>query len=95
MSERSGDETDCPKVAKGFRCADCHGDLLVVDYGSTDASRWERHECRDCGKEGEYYNSHNPDTPRYEGVTERFRNLSTDGGTTRHSSTDNEQPGGS
>jgi len=74
------ENTDHRTFAKGFRCADCGGKLRVTDRGKDDTSIWEEHECRECEKEGSYYNSHSRHTPKMTGVTERVYNLATDGG---------------
>lgn len=43
------------KLSSSFTCSECGGCLKIVDEGNTDASAWEKHECTDCGGEGEFY----------------------------------------
>lgn len=66
------------EIATGFQCRGCGGELRITETGSTDASRWEEHECVECKRSGEVYNSVSAGTPEYRGVTERKRNLGAD-----------------
>jgi len=65
------------ELSKRYICSECGGRLHIVEEGSTDASAWEKHECVDCGGEGEFYISEGTkrDGGRKRGVTERNYDL--------------------
>lgn len=65
------------ELSSCYTCSECGGRLRVIDEGHTDASAWEKHECVDCGGEGEFYISEGTkrDGGKKRGVTERNYDL--------------------
>lgn len=70
-------DSDGRDLSGRYTCAECGGRLCITDKGATDASAWMKHECVDCGGEGEFYISEatKRDGGKKRGVTERNYDL--------------------